>query len=57
MKFEDDWCKLVAIIVACLTILILGYMCSVHKITWKYIEAGYTRKTLIGSSDTHWVKE
>jgi len=56
MKFEYDWCRLLAIILAGLTVLLTVWIFEHYRTQRKFIESGYTRKTLPGSEMTQWVK-
>ena len=56
-KLENDFYRIMAIIFLLVTILILGVVLICHFTDCKYIEAGYTKKTLVGYDYPRWTKE
>ena len=52
----DSGDKIVATIVVCITVVLLGYIIVLRKNTVDYIQGGYTQVVLPGYGNPVWVK-
>lgn len=57
MSDNAFWVLIVSVVTVCITALFLGVVAADVVITTRYIDAGYTKKSLPGQSSPVWVKE
>ena len=51
------WVLIVSVVTVCATVLFLGMVAADVIVTKRYIDAGYTKKSLPGQPSPEWVKE
>ena len=56
MSDNAFWVLIVSVVAGCVTALFLGLAADVI-VTTRYIDAGYTKKSLPGQPSPEWVKE
>lgn len=57
MSDNAFWVIIVSVVAGCATALLLGLAAADVIITARYIDAGYTKKSLLGQPSPEWVKE
>ena len=57
MSDNAFWVLIVSVVSVCVTALFLGLATADVIITTRYIDAGYTKKSLPGQPSPEWVKE
>ena len=57
MSDNAFWALIVSVIAGCVTVLFLGLAAANVIVTTRYIDAGYTKKSLPGQPSSEWVKE
>ena len=57
MSDNAFWVLIVSVVTGCITALFLGLVAAHVIITTRYIDAGYTKKSLPGQPSPEWVKE